>query len=44
MSDRPDPRQDEAGIEIPLLDAGLLGRLMVLLAMDEVRRVPAAND
>lgn len=44
MSDRQGSNQDDSGIEIPLLDAGLLGRLMFLLAMEEVRRVPPAND
>ena len=46
MTKGPDapPGDDAAEESIPLIEGWMLGRLLFPLAMEELRRVPPAND
>lgn len=45
MADEGNPPPGDGGDDdIPLIEGWMLGRLLFPLAMDEVRRVPPAND
>lgn len=44
MADEPDAPPDRDGEGIPLLEGWMFGRLLFPLAMQEIQRVPPAND
>jgi hypothetical protein len=46
MTEEPDapPGEGEAEEGIPLIEGWMLGRLLFPMAMEELRRVPPAND
>lgn len=44
MADEGDAPPDDAAEGIPLIEGWMLGRLFFPLAMDDIQRVPPAND
>jgi hypothetical protein len=44
MTEGPDAPPGEADEGIPLIEGWMLGRLLFPLAMEELHRVPPAND
>ena len=44
MSEGHDTTPPDEGDGIPLIEGWMLGKLFFPLAMDEIRRVPPAND